>query len=100
MVESGLFTFFSRLAQAYVWTKTKAFYQSCTLRFLDSGEYLYFFYLFPFNHRLTIRATRDTKVINKDPARSNVKVSKPNIILASFSFLHRGLLDIGHYSSL
>ena len=34
MVESGLFTFFSRLAQAYVWTKTKAFYQSCTLRFL------------------------------------------------------------------
>ena len=34
MVESGLFTFFFRLAQAYVWTKTKAFYQSCTLRFL------------------------------------------------------------------
>ena len=34
MVESGLFTFFSRLAQAYVWTKTKGFYQSCTLRFL------------------------------------------------------------------
>ena len=31
-----LFTFFSRLAQAYVWTKTKAFYQSCTLRFLVS----------------------------------------------------------------
>ena len=28
MVESGLFTFFSRLAQAYVWTKTKAFYHS------------------------------------------------------------------------
>ena len=27
MVESGLFTFFSRLAQAFVWTKTKAFYQ-------------------------------------------------------------------------
>ena len=25
---------FSRLAQAYVWTKTKAFCQSCTLRFL------------------------------------------------------------------
>ena len=34
MVESSLFKFFSRLAQAYVWTKTKAFYQSCTLRFL------------------------------------------------------------------
>ena len=34
MVEAGLFTFFSRLAQAYVWTKTKGFYQSCTLRFL------------------------------------------------------------------
>ena len=34
MVESGLFTFFSRPAQAYVWTKTKAFYQSCTLKFL------------------------------------------------------------------
>ena len=34
MVESVLFTFFSRLAQAYVWTKTKAFYQSCILRFL------------------------------------------------------------------
>ena len=31
MVESGLFTFFPRPAQAYVWTKTKAFYQSCTL---------------------------------------------------------------------
>ena len=37
MVESGLFTFFSRLAQTYVWTKTKAFYQSCTLRFLHAG---------------------------------------------------------------
>ena len=35
MVESGLFSFFSRLAQAYVWTRTKAFYQSCTLRFLE-----------------------------------------------------------------
>ena len=34
MVESGLFTSFSRLTQAYVWTKTKAFHQSCTLRFL------------------------------------------------------------------
>ena len=34
MVERVLFTFFSRLAQAYVWTKTKAFYQSCNLRFL------------------------------------------------------------------
>ena len=34
MAESRLFTFFSRLAQAYVWTKTKAFCQSCTLRFL------------------------------------------------------------------
>ena len=34
MVENGLFTFFSRLAHAYVWNKTKAFYQSCTLRFL------------------------------------------------------------------
>ena len=34
MVESGLFTFFSRLAQAYVWTKTKGFYQSCTPQFL------------------------------------------------------------------
>ena len=33
MVESSLFTFFSRLAQACVWTKTKGFYQSCTLRF-------------------------------------------------------------------
>ena len=30
MVESGLFTFFSRLGQAYIWTKTKSFYQSCT----------------------------------------------------------------------
>ena len=25
------------LAQAYVWTKTKGFYQSCTLRFLGQG---------------------------------------------------------------
>ena len=37
MVESGLFTSFSRLTQAYVWTKTKAFYQSFTLRFLASS---------------------------------------------------------------
>ena len=33
-LDCRLFTFFFRLAQAYVWTKTKGFYQSCTLRFL------------------------------------------------------------------
>ena len=40
MVESRLFTFFSRLAQAYLWTKTKAFCQSCTPRFLGVGAML------------------------------------------------------------
>ena len=29
-----MFTFFSRLAQAYVWTKTKRFCQSCSLEVL------------------------------------------------------------------
>ena len=43
MVESSLFTFFSRLAQAYVWTKTKAFYQSCTLRFLGASQFVKIF---------------------------------------------------------
>ena len=47
MVESGLFTFFYRLAQAYVWTKTKAFFQSCTLRFFITCPLIYFFKKLP-----------------------------------------------------
>ena len=64
MVESGLFTFFSRLAQAYVWTKTKAIYQSCTLRIL-ALLYIIFVAEPTFGRFVTMQRLSSNKLLQK-----------------------------------